>query len=190
MIRGTLLALAEAMQPDGALSAGRIDLADVTGLPPRTLNRHLAQAVAAGWLAHERRGQKHVLPVYRATVPQQATDGPLRPSLSGPSTRVLRPVLSGPPGGPLHIESASVSEHVALDQQHDRRAAHNGSRDTGPHSHGELRSDDGQEGPRLPLLASSWREPPGWRCALCRHLLPPNYRDAGLPLCPRCEAVA
>jgi hypothetical protein len=181
VIRGTLLALVEAMQPDGVLCAGRIQLAGAAGLPPRTLNRHLAQAVAAGWLTHERRGQKHLVPVYRATIPQQATDGPLSTGLSGPSTRVLSTGLSGPPGGLLHIESASVSEHVALDESHDRRGEQNGSRATSPQRVKELRSDGEQQMP--------WREPPGWRCRLCSHLLPPNYRDAGLELCPPCEAV-
>lgn len=77
VLRGTLLALVEVMLPDGTLSVGRDRMADATGLSPRTLNRHLAQAVTNGWLTHERRGQKHVYPLYQAAVPQRATNGPL-----------------------------------------------------------------------------------------------------------------
>jgi hypothetical protein len=79
---------------------------------------------------------------------------------------------------------------VALDQRRDRRGDHDGSRGTRPQSQDELRSDDEQQGPRLPSSASHCREPPGYRCELCQHLLPLNYREAGLPLCPRCEEVA
>ena len=42
----------------------------------------------------------------------------------------------------------------------------------------------------LPPAAEPYREPAGLRCDLCQHLLPPSFRDAGLPLCPRCAEVA
>jgi hypothetical protein len=72
VLRGTLLTLVGVMTPDGLIRAARPRLAEVTGLPPRTLDRHLSRGVAAGWLTHQTHGQKYVLPEYRASVPLSA----------------------------------------------------------------------------------------------------------------------
>jgi hypothetical protein len=41
----------------------------------------------------------------------------------------------------------------------------------------------------LPPAYEPWREPPGWRCGLCQHLLPIHYRRVR-ELCDRCVEVA
>lgn len=52
VIRGTLLTLVEVMTTAGVIQEYRPRLAKVTGLPERTVDRHLARAVDTGWLTH------------------------------------------------------------------------------------------------------------------------------------------
>lgn len=79
-LRGTLLCLVEVMQPDGTLDVTGDRMAEVTGLPPRTLERHLARAVAECWLIHLARGGNGRPASYAAAVPADelsATGGEL-----------------------------------------------------------------------------------------------------------------
>jgi len=87
VVRGTLLALAAEMRPDGVVRPlERHVLAFRVGLPVRTLNRHLACAVEMGWLSHRR---------VRSTCPRSI--GP--PSLTFQDARcgLLRRSLRMPP---------------------------------------------------------------------------------------------
>ena len=69
VVRGTLLCLAPLMTPDGILDKERARLADVAGVPSRTLDRHVSRAVAAGWLDHVTAGGNGRNGVYRASIP-------------------------------------------------------------------------------------------------------------------------
>jgi hypothetical protein len=93
------------LDADGTLRVGRERMAESTGIPARTLDRHLRDAVALGWLMRERRGQKGVVAVYRAAVPdttqhatQHATSGVLNTLSARHSRGVLKPAFSTPPG--------------------------------------------------------------------------------------------
>ena len=74
-IRATLLILSDLMAPDGSLQRWRDELAEATGLPERTVNRHLARAVAAGWLTHTAHGGHGRRGTYQASLPESC--GPL-----------------------------------------------------------------------------------------------------------------
>lgn len=129
VVRGTLLALAAEMRPDGVVrSLPRDVLAARVGLPVRTLNRHLARAVEMGWLAH-RRGQKYVPAEYRAAIP--AVSGCHAWPAEKPSQDATRSSAEKPSQDatwwPAHIDRASVSEHVALDKNRERRDDHDGT---------------------------------------------------------------
>jgi hypothetical protein len=68
-LRGTLLCLVEVMQPDGTLAVNNERLVEATGLPVRTIGRHLARAVAEGWLLHLTRGGNGRPAAYAAAMP-------------------------------------------------------------------------------------------------------------------------
>lgn len=74
-IRATLLILSDLMAADGSLQRWREELAEATGLPERTVNRHLARAVAAGWLTHVAHGGHGRRGTYQASLPVSC--GPL-----------------------------------------------------------------------------------------------------------------
>lgn len=145
-IRGTLLCLVDLMTSTGELMVWRDELIDVTGLPARTIDRHLARAVAAGWLTHETQGGKRRRAVYRATIPGDPDDRSVRHSrraerqFCAPSTRRPTPQFCAPPSGAHQEESTSVSEHGAVDDHRDRRTDHDGSRVSRLHV---VRSKDG-----------------------------------------------
>ena len=129
VIRGTLLCLVDLMSPTGELSVMRDDIVTVTGYPARTVDRHLARAVAAGWLSHEQHGSRGRRSVYRAHTPgEESAPGVARYSVPGggdsaPSTRGLTRGNSAPLSGALNKDSANDSERVAVDHQRGRRAA-------------------------------------------------------------------
>lgn len=132
-IRATLLTVADVMTADGTLSTARGKLVERTGLPARTADRHLARAVAGGWLAHTRRACLGWLAEYRATVPdlhdydsecapRAARNPELLPANSGaqlpagcapPSTSICG-LRCAPSGGALNKESEQ-SEVEAVD---------------------------------------------------------------------------
>jgi hypothetical protein len=139
VVRGTLLCLVELMSSTGELSVMREDITELTGLPARTVDRHLARAVAAGWLIHERHGSRGRRSLYLAHIPgEESAPEVARYSASGtgdsaPSTRGLTHRDSAPLGGALNKESANDSERVALDDDRGRRRAHTSSRANGDH---------------------------------------------------------
>jgi hypothetical protein len=134
-VKGTLLSLGRLMRPDGALERPRDELADGTGLPRRTLERHIALAVDAGWLVRERRAYRTSHAVYRAAYPDDvkpAIRGVHSGGESAPPTRVLSTALSAPPGGECHKDQTEpLGEGVALDEERDRRDDHDGGRGPG-----------------------------------------------------------
>ncbi|GAB3349963.1 hypothetical protein [Modestobacter lapidis] len=134
VVRGTLLCLVELMTPTGELKAWRDQMVEATGLPPRTVDRHLQRAVEAGWLTRETPAGKRRMAVYLATIP---TDGPgssVRHSwradeeFCAPSTRVqnsssVRHLVA-------HFnkeQSTHVSEYLAVDEHRGTRGAHDGA---------------------------------------------------------------
>ncbi len=157
VVRGTLLALAGEMRPNGVVRhLPRDVLAGRVGLPRRTLERHLARAVDLGWLAH-RRAHRHVVAEYRAAVPvdsQHARSGMHKAGLCMPPTRVHRTGLCMPPGGALYMKenSVSVSEHLAVDQDREQRTEHDGSRVSLDHDDTDGSNEDR---PCTPLLVGA-----------------------------------
>lgn len=120
------------MGPTGELSVYRDEIVKATGLPPRTVDRHLARAVEAGWLRHEQHGGQGRRSLYVAQIPCDSAPEVARYSAPGrgnsaPSTRWLSPGDSAPLNGALNKESASVSERVAVHDQRGRRRTPVGS---------------------------------------------------------------
>jgi len=129
VIRGTLLCLADPMTPTGEMRVWRDQMVGATGLPPRTLDRHLQRAVDAGWLIRETPAGRKRQSVYRTAVP---TDGPdssvchswrTEDEFCAPSTRIhnassVRHLVAN-----SIKKSASVSELQAVDDQRGRRTA-------------------------------------------------------------------
>jgi len=127
-IRATLLLLSELMDRDGVLHAWTEQMIVVTGLPLGTVKRHLATAVRARWLTHLTHGGHGRRGRYAASYPAE-----LRP-IYGTQLGELRPIYytatsqsCGPSSEPVRTDSASDSEHEALDQDRGRRNDHNGS---------------------------------------------------------------
>ncbi len=144
VIRGTLLCVVDLMSADGELAVYREQIKAVTGLPVRTIDRHLARAVDAGWLVHEQHGGQGRRSVYRAEIPTAdsapqlaryrdsgAANSPPEVARysathlgdSAPSTRGLSLRNSAPSGGALNKESANDSERVAVNDHRGRRPA-------------------------------------------------------------------
>ena len=129
-IKATMLVLSKRMAADGQLARWMDDLLAYTGLPRRTLERHLARAVASGWLVHVVRGGKNRKAVYQAAHPSppEVAD---RPVSSTPISRSAQSakeygqsrVVSPPSDGGVNKDSASISEHLALDGRIIRRPA-------------------------------------------------------------------
>ena len=137
VIRGTLLCLVELMKSDGTLSVWRDQAEAVTGLPARTLDRHLARAVAAGWLVHEVQGGKRRKAIYSAAIP----DGSVRHSrrteakFCAPSTRMPTPEFCAPPSGAHQRDRANDSERLAVNDHRGPRTTPDGSRAQRDHLH-------------------------------------------------------
>ena len=66
-IKATLLSLP--IDADGRLCAWRDDIATTTGLPVRTVDRHLARACDAGWLTHDVQGGHGRRGTYTVSIP-------------------------------------------------------------------------------------------------------------------------
>lgn len=185
-IRGTLLTLADGMTADGTLSTARDKLVKLTGLPARTVDRHLARAVTGGWLAHTRRGCLGRLPEYRATVPdlhddsectpQVARNPELMPANSGaqfpagctpPSTSICSPRCA-PSDGALNKESEQ-REVEAVESNAQPRL----DLDSPPAAQEQLRSEEGAGLSTLEIFRISG-------CQECQRLA-----GFGRPPCPR-----
>ncbi len=63
-MKATLLSLADLITADGELSRWREEMTKATGLPSRTLNRHLQRAVEDRWLIRTMPGGKRRRSVY------------------------------------------------------------------------------------------------------------------------------
>lgn len=193
-IRATLLTVADVMTADGTLSTARDRLVERTGLPARTVDRHLARAVAGGWLAHTRRGCLGRLPEYRATVPdlyddsecapQMARNPELLPANSGaqlpagcapPSTRISG-TRCAPSSGALNRESEQ-REVEAVDSNAQPRL----DLDSPPAAQEQLRSEEGNGLSALEIFRISG-------CQECQRLAGfgqppcPHHRPALLPM--------
>lgn len=134
VIRGTLLCLVDLINPTGELRMWREQMVDATGLPPRTLDRHLQRAVDAGWLIREMPAGKRRQSVYRTAIPTEGPDSSVRHSwraeeeFCAPSTRIqnhssVRHLVAN-----SIKKSASVSEHQAVDRHRGRRITPIGGR--------------------------------------------------------------
>lgn len=108
VVRGTLLCLVDLMSPTGDLHEWRDDIASATGLPPRTLNRHLQRALELGWLVREKEGGNGRRSLYRAVVPDDSS-APKLAHNSGSSEPSTRTQLSKVVG---HLVAQSIkTEH-------------------------------------------------------------------------------
>lgn len=140
----TLVLLAERMDQDGVLTGRREDLAEWLGVPPRTFDRRIADAIEHRWMVQVQRGQKGRLAAYQAAVPQPG-EKPVSPArgpvqvaesgeLNGGSVRqkvrtepAVGAPFSSPPGGELHIDGER-SDRGALDAKRRRLRDHDGAR--------------------------------------------------------------
>jgi hypothetical protein len=168
-IRGTLLLLAAGMTADGELNVNRARLIELAALPPRSLDRHLARAVNGGWLNHVVHGGHGRRSRYQATSPSDSCaplmadnttelratngiqlDGVARHSLRGYADGVARHLVAN------SIDKGEQSEHLALDQDRERRTDHNGDRVSPEHDQTKDGSED-KPPARLALVADSPR---------------------------------
>lgn len=105
------------MTTDGVLCVEREELAAKVGLPARTLNRHLRQAVDDGWLVHERVGRKNVgTAIYVAGLPWTEVDvrDAERPSQQATYGEAEAPATAGQPVARIKEIEGERSERVAV----------------------------------------------------------------------------
>ena len=125
VVRGTLLLLVPLMRATGEVVRSEDEMLDATGLPRRTLQRHLARAVEAGWLTFRVRGGNGRAARYDAAIPDscvpQVADN--YEKLCATSYAQL-PDSCAPPGGGLNKNYANASELLALNTDRERRNDH------------------------------------------------------------------
>jgi hypothetical protein len=127
-VKATLLTLVDLMAVTGELEVWREEMVQATGLPPRTLDRHLHRAVEDGWLVRAVPGGHGRRSLYRAVIPASCA-----PSVAhnvgscAPPTRTQPPAVVRHPAANSREKSANVSERVAVDPDRGRRAAPVGS---------------------------------------------------------------
>lgn len=115
-VKATLLSLP--IDVDGTLTAWREQIAETTGLPLRTIDRHLARACDAGWLRHDAHGGHGRRARYNVQLPSEVAR-----HVWQTNTRVARHVVRAttsscaPRGGELLKNYANVSEHVAVNER-------------------------------------------------------------------------
>lgn len=163
-VLATLLMLSDVMAPDGTLIIRRQKMIDATGLPARTVIRHLARAVDGGWLIHEVHGGNGRAGTYLAAFPTKSCEphlacnsGSCEPSSTHNSAEVASHLVA------LSIrDSANASEHGALDSYRERRDDPHGARvavNSGP---GEKRGDEqtaADHHPSPPAVPAAQGEP-------------------------------
>lgn len=122
-VKATLLSLEMCMTTTGSIERKQDGLLAVTGLPRRTLERHLAKAITVGWLTVSRTPHRGSW-ISRYDMALPAVDGGKCHGDYPPST-TASPRLDLPPSdGGLIRDSASGSEHHALEQNRERRHDH------------------------------------------------------------------
>ncbi len=130
VVRGTLLCLVGLMTSTGELHEWRDEIASATGLPTRTLNRHLQRAVDLGWLVRETQGGNGRRSLYQAAIPGDSWGPKVAHNFpsSEPPTRTQLPGVVGHLVAQSIKKSANDSERVAVDSQRGRRRANQGDR--------------------------------------------------------------
>jgi hypothetical protein len=145
-MKATLLVLADRMTATGELHVWREEMVKATGVPPRTLDRHLHHALIAGWLVRKVCGGNGRRSLFLATIPGESCAphaahnsepeaGRCAPRVAhnsgscAPSTRHQLPRVVRHLAANSVKKSANVSERVALDDQRGRRIDHAESRD-------------------------------------------------------------
>lgn len=129
--KSTLLSVCHLMDRDGTLLASRQEIHDATGIPLRTIDRHLANACELGWLTRTSNGHRGACAVYQAALPTEAivtdltearkarhsraSNGAQSGRESAPHTRRNPRAESAPVGGELNKDYAKRSERVAVD---------------------------------------------------------------------------
>ncbi len=151
IMRGTLLCLP--MTTAGGIVATDTDIAWDTGLPRRTVSRHLAAAVDSGWLVKGSRGGTGGRVRFRAAVPtvepvsqKWPTPVPSECATSGqtsePETTHSRAIGVRHLVADINKTRASDSERVAVNDDRDRRTGHDHSRVSPDHDETKDGSDD------------------------------------------------
>jgi hypothetical protein len=157
ILRGTLLALP--MGSDGLITASDAVIAESTGMPVRTVARHLAKAVECGWLQRgvQRSGNGNrqrflasiPTPQYaisgRTSTPELATNTPDQYAIDGvtstPQSTYSQPTAVRHLVANINKESEQ-GEHMALDQDREQRDNHDDSRDNRNDQQTEQRADE------------------------------------------------
>ena len=148
VVRGTLLCLVDLMTPTGELKVWRDQMVEATGLPARTVDRHLQRAVEAGWLKRETPAGKRRMAVYQAAIPTEGPDSSVRHSwraeeeFCAPSTRVQNSSSVRHLVAKSIRQSTRVSEYGAVDEHRSARSDHDGPRVSPP----EASAKDGGNG--------------------------------------------
>lgn len=122
-LRATFLLLLPLIRSDGVLDVWQAQMISAAALPERTVQRHIAQAVEAGWMHQVVRGGNGRKSVYTVCVPGSC------PPRMADKVAELSAIHYGqleescpPSGGGLIEESERRREHVAVDRnvEHDR----------------------------------------------------------------------
>lgn len=175
IMRGTLMCLP--VSPMGDVTGNDDDLSYATGLPRRTIARHLSKAVESGWLEKVARGGNGNRTRYRIAIPSE----PLMTNecaINGIGS-VPQSTHSGPSGvshlvANINKESANVSEHKALDLQPPTNIDHNVT-------HAEPENDTTKDAAKRTtnqVLAIDAAK--HWCCNVCDYL---QYRDVNALAC-------
>lgn len=125
--KSTLLSICHLMTASGELLVTRQEMHEATGIPTRTIDRHLATACDLGWLTRVSSGHRGAPAIYRASLPVEAIVTDIREARkarhsrasnganSAPHTRTHPKAESAPVGGALNKDHAKRSERVAVD---------------------------------------------------------------------------
>jgi len=151
IMRGTLLCLP--MTTSGEVVVTDPEISEVTGLPVRTVSRHLSKAVEYGWLIRESRGGNGSRHRFRAAVPdingvsQKWRTANTEEYATSGTRSTPQSTYSEAPGvrhlvANINKDRASVSEHVAVDQEREQRTGHDHSRVSPDRDEAKDSSDD------------------------------------------------
>jgi hypothetical protein len=159
VVRGTLLCLVELMTPTGELRVWRDEMVDATGLPPRTLNRHLQRAIDLGWLVREVPGGNGRRSEYLAQIPGSGLSS--APEVAHnfrscePLTRTQLPEVVGHLVAHSKKKSTHVSEYLAVDDHRGTRPNHDEDR-VSPLKGSAKNGSNEDESPATPLKRPSF----------------------------------
>jgi len=160
--RVLLMLMARQMSDTGMVAAKREDLAETIGRHPQRVAERIAEARSAGLLDLIAAGKKGHPAEYSAVIPAAGLRTDLQYAIDRKRTglryaKSVRNPRSDPADServPIEKDSASVSEHVAVNQHRERRDDHDGNRASLDHVLIERRSNE--QSPRFLALAAAF----------------------------------